>query len=110
MNAIEPHTGQVYLCLKGNKTQGTVKGKYYVYDSGEIRTYTSRNVTLLLNGEELLQEPGMFTLAHRCPFCCSEIVDSHDGVECAAEWDARTKKYCRDCNGDTVNGKCPKCE
>jgi hypothetical protein len=45
--ATEPRTGHIYLCLKSNRKQSTVKGKYYLYDSGELKTYTSRNVTLL---------------------------------------------------------------
>jgi hypothetical protein len=113
----EPHTGHIYLCLKSNRTHGTVKGKYYVYDSGEIKTYTSRNVTLLANGDEILEQTDAFELARKCPFCGVQTCDPfggtqviHDGVECAANWDARVKKYCRDCNSDLVAGKCPKCD
>ena len=46
---IEPRTGHVFLCVKNNKQHSAVKGKYYLYDSGELKTYTSRNVTLLLS-------------------------------------------------------------
>jgi hypothetical protein len=37
-------------------------------------------------------------------------VAQHDGVECAAAWDAKTKGYCQDCNADYVHGRCPTCE
>ena len=115
---IEPRTGHVFLCVKNNKQHSAVKGKYYLYDSGELKTYTSRNVTLLANGDEMLELPGVFERAERCPFCDLRIYDAgmdaecveHDTVDCGAEWDARVKHYCRDCNGDTVNGKCPKCD
>lgn len=120
---IEPRTGQIFLCVKNNKQHSAVKGKHYLYDSGELKTYTSRSVTLLANGDEMLELPGVFERAEGCPFCGNQVYDAtedneiqtadgqeHDGVECAADWDARVKNYCRACNGDTVNGKCPKCE
>lgn len=101
MNSIhEPATGHIYLCLKSNKTQHTVKGKYYVYDGGELKTYTKRSVDVLINGDELLEMPGAFELAKTCPFCGVQTCDPfggtqviHDGSECAAEWDAKVKNY-----------------
>jgi hypothetical protein len=115
---IEPSTGHIFLCVKSNKQHSAVKGKYYLYDSGELKTYTTRNVTLLANGDEMLELPGVFERAERCPFCNLRIYDAaldaecgaeHDGVDCAAEWDAKTKNYCRECNADLVAGHCPKC-
>ncbi len=122
---IEPYTGQIFLCVKNNRQHSAVKGRHYLYDSGELKTYTTRNVTLLANGDEMLELPGVFERAEVCPFCNSKVYDSatdsdevnhatgvvdHNGVECAAEWDARVKHYCQDCNSDLVAGKCPKCE
>lgn len=114
---IEARTGKIFLCVKNNKQHSAVKGKYYVYDCGDLKTFTSRNVTLLANGDEMLELPGVFEPAKSCPFCGMEGLErvaatdpQHDGVECAADWDARVKHYCRDCNSDLVAGKCPKCE
>lgn len=99
---INPHqqeTGDIYLCLKANKKQGTVKGKYYVYDSGELKTFTTRNVTMLCNGDDILWKIEEFELAKVCPFCATSLknVDGsrifHDGVECASAWDRRVKNY-----------------
>jgi len=111
----EPHTGHIYLCLKSNRRQGTVNGKHYVYDGGELKTYTKRGVTLLANGDEILEQADAFELARKCPFCGVQTCDPfggtqviHDGAECAANWDAKAKNYCRDCGADTVAGKCPK--
>lgn len=120
---IEPHSGHIFLCVKGHRQHGAVKGKYYLYESGELRTYTTRSVTLLLNGDEMLELPGVFERAEGCPFCNRQVYDAatdqeiqdsngwdHDGVECAAEWDARVKHYCRECHADARDGKCPKCD
>jgi hypothetical protein len=110
----EPRTGDIFECVKSNKQHSAVKGKFYLYDGGELKTYTSRNVTLLANGDEMLELPGVFEPAKACPFCGMEAaamtVTQHDGVECAAAWDAKTKGYCQDCNADLVAGKCPKCD
>lgn len=114
----EPRTGDLFLCVKSNRQHSAVRGKYYLYDAGALRTYTTRNVTLLANGDEMLALPGVFEPAQRCPFCNLNLrraaddtrAAEHDALECAADWDARVKHYCRDCNGETVNGKCPKCE
>lgn len=119
---IEPYTGQIFLCVKNNKQHSAVKGKHYLYDSGQLKTYTTRNVTLLANGDEMLELPGVFERAEVCPFCGTHVYDSgaddetlpgreHDGVECARLWDAKTKGYCADC-GATLesDGSCPKCE
>lgn len=113
----EPRTGDIFECVKNNKQHYAVKGKFYLYDSGELKTYTSRNVTLLANGDEMLELPGVFTPARNCPFCGCALSDdttgmpiTHDGVECAASWDAKTKGYCQDCNSDLKAGKCPKCD
>lgn len=105
----EPRTGMIFECIKGNAKHSAVKGKFYVYDRGELRTYTTRNVTVLLNGDEMLALPGCFLPAERCPFCGYKIYDretgwnavfngetGHLGVECAAEWDARVKGYERE--------------
>lgn len=96
----EPSTGHIYECLKSNKKQGTVKGKFYVYNSGELKTYTKRSVTVFLNGDEILEQPGAFFLVTPCPFCGAQTLSPfgdgqwiHDGVECAAEWDAKVKNY-----------------
>lgn len=95
-------SGEIYLCLRSNRKQGIVKGKHYVYDSGELRTYTTRNVTCLINGDELLALPNTFELATKCPFCGCQTMNPfpwidkrfiHDGIECAAEWDAKVKGY-----------------
>lgn len=74
-------------------------------------------MTLLANGDEILEDAAAFELARKCPFCGVQTCDPfggtqviHDGVECAANWDARVKKYCRYCNSDLVAGKCPKCD
>ena len=115
---IEPCTGQIFECVKNNRQHSAVKGKFYLYDSGELKTYTKRNVTCLANGDEMLELPGCFERAERCPFCDVRIYDAasdmettaHDGVECAAAWDAKVKNYCQDCNADTMNGKCPNCD
>lgn len=110
----EPRTGDIFECVKSNRQHSAVKGKFYVYDCGSLKTHTSRNVTELLNGDEMLALPGCFVLANTCPFCGMDIVvmmtTNHDGVECAADWDAKTKNYCRTCNGDLTDGKCPQCE
>jgi len=106
-----PTTGQIYLCLK--TSGGAVKGKYYVYRNGELRTYTTRSVTVLANGDELLGRPRLFMEAQVCPFCGKPACGDawiHDGNECAKAWDARVKHYCRRCGADTKNGKCEKCE
>lgn len=114
--ATTPATGHIYLCLKSNRKHQTVKGKHYVYDCGELKTFSSRNVTLLCNGDEILEQEGAFVLARKCPFCGAQTCDPfggsqviHDGVECAEKWDAKVKNYCRKCNGDTVDGKCQRC-
>ena len=121
---IEPRTGQIFLCVKNNKQHSAVKGKHYLYDSGELRTYTSRGVTCLANGDEMLELPGVFERAEGCPFCGNQVYDAaedkeiqtgdgqeHDGVDCAHQWDAKTKGYCADCNADLESdGSCPKCD
>jgi hypothetical protein len=112
----EPHTGHIYVCLKANRKQSTVKGKHYVYDHGQLKSYSSRWVTLLANGDEILAQADAFALARQCPFCGVQTCDPiggayviHDGAACAAQWDARVKGYCIGCGADTVSGKCPKC-
>lgn len=116
---MEPTTGQIFECVKGNRQHSAVKGKFYLYDSGDLKTFTTRNVTLLANGDEMLELPGVFERAEVCPFCLTRVYDAavdadlannHDAVECAADWDAKVKKYCRDCGADTQDGNCPKCE
>lgn len=120
---IEPRSGQIFECVKSNKQHSAVKGRFYLYDDGQLKTFTSRSVTLLLNGEEMLELPGVFERAEGCPFCGNQVYDAaedkeiqsgdgheHDGVECAAAWDARVKNYCRHCSGDLKDGKCPACE
>ena len=56
---------------------------------------------------------GLCDSGHPCPMGHTEIVKwwklLHDGHECARVWDAKVKRYCRDCSGDTMDGKCPKC-
>lgn len=96
----ELHTGHIYVCKKSNKEQGILKGSYYVYDSGQLKRFTSRNVTIHMNGDELLSCDRWFEIAATCPFCGCQTCDPfggqtviHDGLECAAEWDARVKKY-----------------
>lgn len=115
--ASEPHTGHIYLCLKSNKSNGVVNGRYYVYDSGTLCNFTKRDVLFLGYGDRILENAADFQLARRCPFCGVQTCDPfggtmviHDGIECAALWDARVKKYCPDCRTDTENGKCPKCD
>lgn len=118
-------SGQIFLCCKNNRQHGAVRGKYYLYDYGELKTYTTRNVTVLANGSEMLALPGVFERAEGCPFCRTQVYDAsedqdiqdangqeHDGAECAADWDARVKHYCRECGGDTDTalGNCPKCD
>lgn len=110
---MNPINGHIYQCLK---TRGNaVKGKFYVYKNGELKTYTTRNVTCLSNGDDLL-EYGKFELVTQCPFCGAQTRSPfgsewiHDGADCARGWDARVKKYCIRCGADTVDGKCPKCD
>lgn len=100
MNTIEKGiTGQIYQCIRSNRKQGTVKGKHYVYDSGCLSTYTTRNVTQLINGDYLLSTKA-FSHSIICPFCHTTHpnvtaigAEPHDAVECAAEWDAKVKNY-----------------
>ena len=132
---IEATTGEIFLAVKGNRNLSIIKGKHYVYDCGEVKTYTRRNVTILANGDEILETEGLMERVENCPFCgakmyarcgCGGLCDSkepcpmeesaepkliHDGCECAHEWDAKTKGYCKDCNADLESdGSCPKCD
>lgn len=100
MSTLQPHqqeSGHIYLCLKSNKKQSTIKGKFYVYDHGELKTFTKRNVTMLINGDEILWKTEEFKLAEQCPFCGAATMNGeewiHDGVECASEWDKKVKHY-----------------
>lgn len=114
----EPRTGDLFLCVKANRQHSAVKGRTYLLEAGELRTYTTRNVTLLANGWEMLDLPGVFIRAAVCPFCNTRVYDpptatvlapDHDALECAADWDARMKNYCRECNGEAPGGQCAKC-
>lgn len=106
----EPQSGDIYECVKSNKRHGTVKGKFYVLDHGDLKTFTTRNVTSHANGDEILEQSEAFELARFCPFCGISLpFPNHDGVKCAAQWDAKTKNYCLECNGDTVDGICANC-
>lgn len=94
----EPRTGDAFLCIKGNRKQGIVKWAYYVYDSGQLKKFTRRNVTALLNGDELLGIEGYFTPTYCCPFCNADMRDLmgnriHDSYECAKVWDRKVKNY-----------------
>lgn len=107
---MNPQTGQIYICTKGNSKHGSTKGKHYVYDSGDLKSFTKRSVTIFSNGDDMLKQSGAFRLADVCPFCMLLIKPEHDGVECAAKWDARVKRYCMDCNADLhKDGTCPVC-
>jgi len=57
---------------------------------------------------------GLCDSGHPCPMGHTELQKRyrllHDGHECAVVWDAKVKHYCRECHGDTVDGKCPRCE
>lgn len=113
---IEGESGMILVCLKGNKKHGTKAGKFYIYDYGKLKTFTTRTVTIMLNGDEILVQPEAFQVVNRCPFCKllappgQQLHEFHNGADCAAEWDAKVKKYCRECSATTVNGKCPKCD
>ena len=131
---IEATSGEIFLAIKGNKNLSIIKGKHYVYDGGELKTYTTRNVTILANGDEIMETEGLMERVETCPFCgakmyvrcgCGGLCDSnqpcpmadnaepkliHDGNECAHEWDCKVKNYCEYCGRDLVAGKCPKCE
>ena len=115
---IEPTSGQIFVCVKNNKQHSAVKGKFYVYACPELRTYTKRSVTVLANGDEMLELSGVFERAETCPFCDLRIYDAardmevveHDGEACAHAWDAKVKNYCVDCGADLEAGKCLKCE
>lgn len=92
---MEATTGQIFECIRSNRKHGAIKGRFYVYNGGELRTYTTRNVTILINGDEMLDLDGVFREATKCPFCDLPHPNDaeHDGEECAADWDARVKKY-----------------
>lgn len=111
----EPITGQIFNCIKSNRQHSAIKGEFYVYVDGELRRFTKRNVTLLANGDEMLELPGVFVPSPICPFCNQAfpnagVTETHNGYDCAKAWDARVKNYCQDCNRDTKNGKCPNCD
>jgi len=59
-NAFHPTAGKAYLCRRGCKEHGTVAGKVYHYDGRELKNYSSRYVTLLLNGYNTLRQPYAF--------------------------------------------------
>jgi hypothetical protein len=119
---IELRTGQIFECVRSCRDSAAKKGKFYVYVDGELREFNRRYVNVYLHGAEMLNVPSAFERAEGCPFCGNQVYDAatdqeiqssdgraHDGYECAADWDARVKKYCRVCNGDTENGHCPRC-
>ncbi len=115
---MEPCTGQIFECMKKCRKHGTKKGEFYLYDNGCLKRFTKRAVTMLLNGDEIIEQDGLFERAEYCPFCglpvyCAEKdedVFNHDGVRCSRLWDAKVKNYCPDCNSDLKGGKCPNCE
>jgi hypothetical protein len=52
-----------YLCRRGCKEHGTVAGKVYIFDGDNLKHYSSRNVTMLLNGYNTLRQPYAFEIA-----------------------------------------------
>ena len=59
-NAFRPTAGKSYLCRRGCKEHGTVTGKVYVFDGSNLKHYSSRNVTMLLNGYNTLRQAYAF--------------------------------------------------
>lgn len=59
-NAFRPTAGKSYLCRRGCKEHGTVTGKVYVFDGFNLKHYSSRNVTMLLNGYNMLRQAYAF--------------------------------------------------
>jgi len=98
-NQLEPVAGGIYYCLTGSKSHGTKRGEAWVYSgNGSIKRFTSRSVIELINGDEVLSEPGKFAPALFCPFCGKTMFHNwgkitHSGYECAKAWDRRVKKY-----------------
>lgn len=58
--SFRPTAGKSYLCRRGCKEHGTVTGKVYVFDGSNLKHYSSRNVTMLLNGYNTLRQPYAF--------------------------------------------------
>ena len=59
-NSFRPTAGKSYLCRRGCKKHGTVTGKVYVFDGSNLKHYSSRNVTMLLNGYNTLRQAYAF--------------------------------------------------
>jgi hypothetical protein len=80
-NSFQPQRGGVYICRRANKEHGTKMGRVYVYDGDSLRTYTSRNVNVLLNGYNTLRQPYAFEVHGECPFCGSQVFDPIEGKQ-----------------------------
>ena len=59
-HSFRPTAGKSYLCRRGCKEHGTVTGRVYVFDGSNLKHYSGRNVTLLLNGYNTLRQAYAF--------------------------------------------------
>jgi hypothetical protein len=91
-NAFHPVEGGTYLCRRGNKEQGTVAGKVYIFNGSCLLHYTTRHQTMLLNGYNTLRQAYAFEVHPKCPICAAQVFDTpegknvvHDVVQCAHE-------------------------
>ena len=76
-NSFQPTAGVSYLCRRGCKEHGTVKGKVYVFDGSNLKHYTSRGVRLLLNGYNTLRQPYAFEVSEERSAGPANLKSSH---------------------------------